>query len=507
MDTIYYQGVWRMDWGLGNPNTTAALIALLMLAVWVLPLLHRWLFWVALPAFTALGMCLMHTMSRGGVVAAAAGFAVLLAHLYRARFLNSPFLTGFTGLNRLTGFFFLKQRNPENPVNPVQNEAKVKWSRIRMLAVAIGIIVMFTGAGTLQTSTRFARSPQDRSIFNRLVIWRQTPRMMVDAPWGWGIGNASRAYMSWYQPLERPERYRVLVNSHLDWLVEFGWPMRLLYVLGWAAVFVICGSLTQRHKGHNGDKRPTPDFRTLELSNFRTLLFCGVVCGMWTAFFVAATFSSVAESLWLWVLPVLGLVGVLIARFRQRLWPSRLVWAISAMVTVLVLGSLAVCGYATVSPVGAEHLAVRRNGVVCVGAQPPKTWVVVDTSADGKATVSELYPRDYRGWEAHPPVGFAPSLAALPSDMTGCRLAVIGTLRDWSALPARAKTCASLLLIAPDAFPDEIKLPDEIPTRVMFGELANRPSATAWQGTGLVQTIEGVGDFFEDWPELVFRQD
>jgi hypothetical protein len=449
-----------MDWGLGNPNKTAALIALLMLAVWTLPLLRRWLFWVALPAFAALGVCLMHTMSRGGVVAAAAGSAVLLVHLRRVR----------------------------------------PWPRGRMLAVAGAVVVMLAGNGVYQTSARFARSCQDRSISNRLAVWGQAPRMMADAPWGWGAGNSGRAYMSWYQPLENTEPYRTLVNSHLTWLVEWGWPLRLLYALGWAAAFVLCCG----HPRCSATDEDLFDHRThgkTQKTDALPFLFCGVVGGVWTAFFVAAAFSSVAEAPALWIVPVLGLAGVLAVRGKLHLWPSRLVWAGGAAAAVLSLGALAVWGYAAEHPAGAGRLAVLRNGAVCVGVRPPRTWVVV---GKGNATLSDTYPRNYRGQQTHPPVGLAPSLAALPPDLTGCRLAVIGALEDWSALSARAKTCEALLLIAPDAFPDEVSLPEGIPTRVVFGEFSNRPSAAAWQGTGLAQTLEGVGDFFQDWPELVF---
>jgi hypothetical protein len=220
---------------------------------------------------------------------------------------------------------------------------------------------------------------------------------------------------------------------------------------------------------------------------------------MWTAFFVAAIFSSVAEVPWLWVLPVLGLVGVLIARFRQRLWPSRLAWASGTAVTVLGFGALTIWGYASCVQADSPLLTVLRNGTVCAGARPPKMWVVV-----GKETVSETYPRDYRAYHTHPPVGFVPSLAALPSDLTGCKLVVIGALDDWSTLPEHARTCASLLLIAPDIFPDGLTLPEGTPTHVVFGEFANRPSSIVWQGTGLIQTLAGVGDFIQDWPEIVF---
>jgi len=380
---------------------------------------------------------------------------------------------------------------------------------IRVLAVTAAVMVMLAGAVVLQTSTRFARSHNDRSVSNRLVIWKQTPRMMVDAPWGWGVGNAGAAYMGWYQPLENTEQYRTLVNSHLTWLVELGWPMRMLYVFGWAAVFVLCLNMkpqrTRRERGERGDavqcsKRSASSAPSAV--NHDVSLFCGVVCGMWTAFFVAAMFSSVAEVPWLWIPPGLGLAGVLAVRYRQRLWPSRLAWAGGAAAGALGLVTLAVCGYATDAPAGAGRFAVRRNGAICVGAQRPQTWIVVGTSTEGQAVLYETY-RNYRAQQTHPPVGLAPSPAALPADLSGCALAVLGASGDWETLRTRAKMCETLLLIAPDAFPDELNLP-EIPVRVVFGEFSNRPSAAAWRGTGLVETLEGVGDFFQDWPEIVF---
>lgn len=41
MSDLHFHGIWRMDWGLGNPNKTGALIAILMVAVWMLTLLRR----------------------------------------------------------------------------------------------------------------------------------------------------------------------------------------------------------------------------------------------------------------------------------------------------------------------------------------------------------------------------------------------------------------------------------------------------------------------------------
>ena len=36
MRDYFYNGQVRLDWGFGNPNVTGSLIALIMLAVWML---------------------------------------------------------------------------------------------------------------------------------------------------------------------------------------------------------------------------------------------------------------------------------------------------------------------------------------------------------------------------------------------------------------------------------------------------------------------------------------
>ena len=77
MQEFFYQGIKRLDWGFGNPNITAGLIATLLMAVWGLAFIHRWGFWPALLGFTTLGVCLIQTVSRGGLVAAILGGFVL----------------------------------------------------------------------------------------------------------------------------------------------------------------------------------------------------------------------------------------------------------------------------------------------------------------------------------------------------------------------------------------------------------------------------------------------
>jgi hypothetical protein len=186
--------------GLGNPNKTAALIATLMIAVWALAYIRRWGFWLALGLFTVLGGCLVHTFSRGGMVAMAAGAAILLCYLPRP------------------------------------------WKKARIFAVSLSIWVMVGYAFFLSAHERYVQSvgQTDESVTNRPDMWATAPAMMVDAPGGWGLGNSGSAYMNWYQTETRLESYRTLVSSHLTWLVELGWPLRFLYLAGWGAIFLLC---------------------------------------------------------------------------------------------------------------------------------------------------------------------------------------------------------------------------------------------------------------------------
>lgn len=197
---FYYLGTWRMDWGFGNPNKTATLIACLMLAVWLVACLWRRGFWFALPVATALGWCLVQTYSRGGMLALLAGVAILLAWVPRP------------------------------------------WPRVRTLAVVaalwlVGLFILYARAETRYGQGLFS---DDQSINSRLVVWKHFPEMLAAAPWGWGWGKAGDAYTQWFQPTDQSLNYLNLLNSHFTWMAEGGWGFSVFYIAGWCAVMLLC---------------------------------------------------------------------------------------------------------------------------------------------------------------------------------------------------------------------------------------------------------------------------
>lgn len=74
----FYNGFWRLDFGFGNPNKTAVLLGQLILISFVFFKYGKFgkIFSILLSLFFS--VCLVHTFSRGGILALSGGFFALL---------------------------------------------------------------------------------------------------------------------------------------------------------------------------------------------------------------------------------------------------------------------------------------------------------------------------------------------------------------------------------------------------------------------------------------------
>lgn len=432
MSEIFFQGFWRMDWGLGNPNKTAALIATLIVAVWSLAYVRNWLFWVSLVLFSVLGICLVHTFSRGGMVAAFCGLIPLLV-------------------------FCLRRPLP----------------MMRIVGVVAAVWVIIGAAIYLQAHERYGQGvvQEDRSISNRFALWKAAPTMMVDAPGGWGFGESGNAYTDWYQPLDRNESYRTLVNSHLTWLVEFGWIGRFLYFFGWLAVFLIC--------------LPTREARWL-----------AVPFGIWISLFTGACFSSVAESLWLWIVPAIAFVWVIVWRIRHRTWPRTKLLLLPPSLAAAVLICLALL---------APHSPIRKSGnVIVIGKGVPRLWIVADEVVLGKS-----FPRPLRAnltKNPHVSCAIVESIEDLPDNVASA-LILSGKLESKNPMEIEKKlrSVKSLTLINPSFTPAEFPIPKDVDMRIAIGEFSQVASASDWSNVAKVETLVGTSDFVPNWPDVFLR--
>jgi len=429
MEEFFFKGIWRMDWGLGNPNKTAALIVALMVGLWGLASIRKWGFWVALVGFAGLGVCLVHTFSRGGIVAL------------------------FLGLLPVLWF------------------APHPWGWRRILGVGIAVWGIIGFSVYLQAHNRldpdFVR--QDRSITNRFELWKAAPAMMLDAPWGWGLGNSGKAFVEWYQPLDRNEPYRTMVNSHLTWLVEFGWPMRFVYLAGWLLVLLLC--------------LPGPRSRWLS-----------VPLGVWLSFLISATFSSVAEEPWVWSVPVLFLLLALGWRIRASIWPRPVLWLGPPVVAALAL---------LLIPLGWQKSNIRHlPGATIVGKRVPETWVVADDQVLGARHGRTL--RNFGETLGDTTIGIVQDMADLPGDLSGSTLVLSGNFVSAPSpvIGDRLAGARAVIIVNPGIFPQELGDLSDVRDKltVVIGDFAQTPAVHSWSGQFETRSLAGVGDFVPDWP-------
>jgi hypothetical protein len=291
----------RPDFGFGNPNLAAAFFAMLAVAAWIIPALGKGsrppAFWISLAVSVASSCFLAVTASRGGALALFVGLFACWA------------AAGFC-------------------------RASIAQT---MGVVAASVLVLASAASSRMGERVAGSSPSDGSIAARLEIWRKVPAMLAASPRGWGQGKAAGAYQNWFQEIDDTRTYKHLVSTHATWMSEHGWGFRFGYLLGLAAVLLVCWEIP-------------------------------AAFGVWIAFMVAGIFSHVGADWRLWALPSASLVFALACRARRLRWPARRAWGYClafAAATTLLLWAI---GHA-------QNRGIADLGWgVKVGEGEPETW-------------------------------------------------------------------------------------------------------------------------------------
>jgi len=434
----FYQGIHRLDWGFGNPNMTAALVAMLAVAVCGVALVWRKAFWFALPVAAGLLVALVHTLSRGGMVAFLAGFVV-----------------------------FVMAVRPR----PGRVHAGV------LVAVAVLVVGYAFHLGGATRYVQGINGVEDRSVSNRWLIYSSAPGMLHDAPGGWGKGKASDAYHQWYQSEGRGEDYLNLVNSHLTWMVEWPTALRLLYIAGWALVFLLAWPVS----GHR---------------------WWGVVLSVWVALFVASCFSSVCHRPWIWPFPAALLLILLVHRLiLMKRVPMLRALLIGPALALLVYGLL--LAPALFSKDGPALR--RRAGIVEVGS--PEAPVKIVLCGKDRAILGTRFGHRIRSYvRKHP--GTMITFVEEPRELDSSYHTTVLVGDALGKFQAAAGT--NLVLLNPPAPSPDWKQYDTCAVRVLWGDLNPSPAWYAWQrksagSKGIVLTrLLGESLFLETWlDELV----
>ncbi len=213
-----------------------------------------------------------------------------------------------------------------------------------VLCVVFALAVWMGGFADRFTTKLLA---EGQSSVSRLPIWAEVPRMIAAAPFGWGIGQSGLAYMNWFQPLDRGHAVLGLISTHLTWLAELGWPMRIAYMFAWFSGLLL-----------------------LAFSGFRRKN--ALPLAVWGAFFVASCFNTIGTEISLWIIPV-ALLSVPVA---ERCWRYRKSFlgalAAGAVITAALSVALTCLG-------SRSDFTIRREGRgVVINGDHASTWVVDD---------------------------------------------------------------------------------------------------------------------------------
>ena len=268
----FYGETLRWSFGFENPNKAAVLFACAVPLLWCLwqlswKLENKWLkipaLFVSATGLLAAWYCLIMTFSRGGLVAAA------VALLY------------------LTAQVILRGRKPGTPW---YKRGEIRLSVVLAAVLAAGTI--WNGLGARSTEAL----GKDASVGNRMELWNSGLQMAAENIHGFGTGKSGEQYMQWYQPLDRQEGYRTMVNSYLTFLVEQGWLWSGAILLGFVVFWVWT-------KPRNGE--------AITVALRASIL----------AFLVAGIFSTTMEDWRLWIIPTAcgGILATLAAGRRRPL--------------------------------------------------------------------------------------------------------------------------------------------------------------------------------------------
>jgi O-antigen ligase len=155
------------------------------------------------------------TYSRGGWLAMAAGIAILLAGIRRAR---------ETRQSRET-------RKASEALSFLSRPFAYLAGTLRKRLYPMALAVLFAASiaahpAGLDRATSTAAVAEDRSISNRMLVWRGALQMMAEHPWtGVGVGKFGDAFKKDYQLPTHTQDYSTAINSFLTLGAERGIPI------------------------------------------------------------------------------------------------------------------------------------------------------------------------------------------------------------------------------------------------------------------------------------------
>ena len=301
-------------------------------------------------------------------------------------------------------------------------------------------------------------SVRDGSNRVRLRVLREFPRMVADAPggWGWYAGGLAtgpgKAYSDWYQPQKRLDVMATLVSDHLTQLARFGRFGRLVYAFGWLSLVLLLAVAACRKAS------PLP-------------------LALWAAFLIATGCNRVMGAVTLWIVPV-GVTLALAPSLGRALGVRRSLCVLSA---AMALSVLLLAGIVGIGRGSRGRLAIRTeaNRIYVKDTKKPRCWVVDDGCVLGGGLAANEIRDYYRRHRKASGIGYVRDVFDLPLDAG--RLVLAGRA-GWDFLmglndgrfPEDFQMPKSIVFLSPPFPPQAVPelLLKNVKVRLVIGEFA-----------------------------------
>lgn len=400
-----------------GPNQAGALFAMLLVLMIAIAFRARcvvWrIFWSTLALLPLAGILL--TQSRGSLVAAfAAVCLVTICHFHACGMLTRR--------------------------------------RIVLIVLALALAGGLGGGAFALASNRGGENYRSSNEY-RTLLWKTFPRIMCDAPWGWGSSDeVGAAYTNWYSSPDDWTFRRNLVNDYFTTMASFGWLGGGLYLLAW--LVGLMGLFRLAWKG--GPSVPM---------------------AIWSVVAITAFFNSILEARTILWLPILSL-GLL---FSDRRWRTVRFWGLPFAGGLICTGAILLAIYCAGGLCEPSPSVCRRGGAVLLNGNRPKTWISVDYDVLGSVFMTREEIREQYSAEGDvPSLGLVADLDELPAD--GIRRLVLSGrhcaefLRRHAADGFRRGIPSEIVFLSPGfsaaAIPPELHARARV--RVVMGEFAAR---------------------------------
>ena len=362
---------------------------------------------------------------------------------------------------------------------------RMRPSRRTVLTLVGSVFLAAVVMGALLTSGVVRSKSSNRgSDRQRSLVLEAAPKMLRDAPKGWGrFGQVGAAYVDWYQSKDDAKLRYNLISDHMTNVVGRGWIGGGLYLFCWLGGILVLFLFAWR----GGSPIPA---------------------ALWLALGTTAAFNLILGEPNIYALPALSLLLFLWGRPWRM--PGIFVWGPlggAALAVAFVAGLVVAAGD---EPGYGPRVRNDGNGRILVGGANPVRWVVDDLQTLGHVMTG----RDIRDWYVKypgtPAIGYLRSVARIPTDGRVQRLILAGEagenyLKHLEKNGYPEKMPASIVFLSPSFLPS--KIPEELRRRsavsVVVGEFAARYSREYLTPNPDVSIVPGVELYIPNWMQYV----